>query len=226
MGRADILSALLAKIEDGAVRFGIFLPRGGAVAARRAHNPKVVSSNLTRATKLRRLTPMFGAIAAVLIAACGSTSDQPPNGPYASPRQSPPQVVLSRVCDAQTPANKNADTQFMQILLIRQGTDLGRVSDDLTGAVPGGNFPVDAAAGPPRRHRPQDPGRDVPPLRASQEPHQRRPPRADRRRRCPRQQRRQRGRRHRPAAGTGQIPGAGQPGQQPPSRVSLALASG
>jgi hypothetical protein len=87
---------------------------------------------------------MFGALAVVLIAACGSTSEQAPNGPYASPRQSPPQQVISRVCDAQTPANKNADTQFMQILLIRQGTDLGRVSDDLTGAVPGGNFPVDS----------------------------------------------------------------------------------
>jgi hypothetical protein len=32
----------------------------------------------------------------------------------------------------------------MSILLIREGTQLGRVSDDLSGAVPGGNFPVDA----------------------------------------------------------------------------------
>ncbi|MEA2645431.1 MAG: hypothetical protein QOE92_514, partial [Chloroflexota bacterium] len=36
------------------------------------------------------------------------------------------------------------DTDGLRVLLIRQGTDLGRVSDDLTGAVPGGNFPVDS----------------------------------------------------------------------------------
>ncbi|MDP9325380.1 MAG: hypothetical protein M3O87_02435 [Candidatus Dormibacteraeota bacterium] len=80
----------------------------------------------------------------VAIAACGDTTIKQASGPYASPPQSPPSKVLSRVCNAQTPADKNADTDFMNTLLIREGTQLGRVSADLTGAVPGGNFQVDA----------------------------------------------------------------------------------
>jgi hypothetical protein len=76
--------------------------------------------------------------------ACTPPSIKQNDGPFASPPQSPPSRVLSRVCNAQTTADKTADTEFMTILLIREGTQLGRVSDDLTGAVPGGNFPVDA----------------------------------------------------------------------------------
>jgi hypothetical protein len=80
----------------------------------------------------------------LLLAACGSSSIAGSNPPYASPRSSPPSVVMQRVCNKQTASDKTADTQFIQILLIRQGTDLGRVSDDLTGAVPGGNFATDS----------------------------------------------------------------------------------
>ncbi|MFY9614932.1 MAG: hypothetical protein WAT58_05990 [Candidatus Dormiibacterota bacterium] len=87
---------------------------------------------------------MIGALLLVAMAACGSTTIKQASGPYASPPQSPPAKVLSRVCNAQTPSDKNADTDFMNVLLIREGTQLGRVSDDLTGAVPGGNFQVDA----------------------------------------------------------------------------------
>ena len=145
MGRADIGDTSLAAPPGREPAFAMLRERGGAVAARRAHNPKVVSSNLTRATKLRRqIAPMIGAVLTVVLAACGSTTIAPNNGPYASPPKSPPDRVLSRVCNAQTSADKTADTQFMAILMIRQGTDLGRVGDDLTGAVPGGNFPVDA----------------------------------------------------------------------------------
>ena len=78
-----------------------------------------------------------------MIAACGSSSTIDPNGPYASPRVSPPAQIVGRMC-ASPPVNRQAtDTDGLRILLIRQGTDLGRISDDLTGAVPGGNFPVD-----------------------------------------------------------------------------------
>jgi hypothetical protein len=87
---------------------------------------------------------MVGVALTVVLAACGSTGIKPPSGPYASPPDSPSTIIQKRVCNAQTSADKTADTQFMQILMIRQGTDLGRVNDDLTGAVPGGNFPVDA----------------------------------------------------------------------------------
>ena len=87
---------------------------------------------------------MIGAILTVALAACGSSTIAQDKGPFASPPVSPPARVLNRVCNAQNAADKTADTQFMRILMIRQGTDLGRVSDDLTGAVPGGNFPVDS----------------------------------------------------------------------------------
>jgi hypothetical protein len=87
---------------------------------------------------------MIGALLTVALAACGSSTITQDKGPFASPPVSPPARVLNRVCNAQNAADKTADTQFMRILMIRQGTDLGRVSDDLTGAVPGGNFPVDS----------------------------------------------------------------------------------
>jgi hypothetical protein len=48
------------------------------------------------------------------------------------------------VCDARAKKTDTSDPEFMRIQLIRQGTDLGRISDDLTGAVPGGNFTVDS----------------------------------------------------------------------------------
>ena len=105
----------------------------------------MVRPNLTRATKLRRfLVPMIGALLTVAVAACGSSTITQDKGPFASPPVSPPARVLNRVCNAQNAADKTADTQFMSILMIRQGTDLQRVSDTLTNAVPGGNFPVDA----------------------------------------------------------------------------------
>ncbi|MEA2645378.1 MAG: hypothetical protein QOE92_461, partial [Chloroflexota bacterium] len=88
MGRAD---HRISKLRHPVLRsgFAIFGERGGAVAARRAHNPKVVSSNLTRATNApRRL--LTGAALVALLAACGSTTTIDPSGPYASPRVSPP----------------------------------------------------------------------------------------------------------------------------------------
>ena len=70
--------------------FAIFGSRGGAVAARRAHNPKVVSSNLTRATNSSRtqtgrpqgrlvfvyalaLSHCWGAVSRILARCCGES---------------------------------------------------------------------------------------------------------------------------------------------------------
>jgi hypothetical protein len=78
------------------------------------------------------------------VAACGDTANNNSTSPpYASPPLSPRDSVLARSCEqvkAGKAPNGVADTK---VALIRQGTDLQRISDDLTGAVPGGNFGVD-----------------------------------------------------------------------------------
>jgi hypothetical protein len=78
------------------------------------------------------------------VAACGETANNSSTRPpYASPPMSPRDAVLARSCEqvkAGKAPNGLADTK---VALIRQGTDLQRISDDLTGAVPGGNLAVD-----------------------------------------------------------------------------------
>jgi hypothetical protein len=131
------------------------------VAARRAHNPKVVSSNLTRATNFkpslsysvavsRTAKPhlgfrLFVGVGLCLgLAACGDTaSNSSTNPPYASPGQSPGDAVLSRSCDTVKAGKAPSGLADAKVSLIRQGTDLQRISDDLSGSVPGGNFGVD-----------------------------------------------------------------------------------
>ena len=116
------------------------------MAARRAHNPKVVSSNLTRATNSRFLFGLFAGVALVLgLAACDNpVVDTSVHPPYASPNQSPPAAVASRSCDKVKKGSDTVGIDNAKVELIRQGTDLQRISDDLTGAVPGGNFAVDS----------------------------------------------------------------------------------
>ena len=115
------------------------------MAARRAHNPKVVSSNLTRATKPRLGFGLLAGFAlCVGVAACGGTgNNSSTNPPYASPQMSPGDAVLARSCDKVKAGKAPDGLADVKVSLIRQGTDLQRISDDLTGAVPGGNFGVD-----------------------------------------------------------------------------------
>jgi hypothetical protein len=121
------------------------------VAARRAHNPKVVSSNLTRATKPRlgfdvHLGLYVGGALLLAVAGCGEQAvDTTTNPPYASPALSAPAAVASRSCDTVRAGSSPSGIAAAKVLLIRQGTNLQRVSDTLSGAVPGGNFNVDAA---------------------------------------------------------------------------------
>ena len=116
------------------------------MAARRAHNPKVVSSNLTRANKPRRGFPVLVGVALLLaVTACGDKAvDTSTNPPYASPGLSAPAAVASRSCDKVKDGTAPSGIAAAKIMLIRQGTDLQRVSDTVSAAVPGGNFVVDA----------------------------------------------------------------------------------
>jgi hypothetical protein len=77
------------------------------------------------------------------LAACGDTVDTSTNPPYASPRVSSGDAVIARSCEAVKAGKVPNGLANLQVSLVRQGTDLQRISDDLTGAVPGGNFGVD-----------------------------------------------------------------------------------
>lgn len=78
----------------------------------------------------------------LLFVGCEANSSQP-NGPYASPGPSAPQAVVQRGC-ANLTAPPSPDISFARDLLIRQGTLLQRVADDVSGAVPGGDLKGDA----------------------------------------------------------------------------------
>ena len=137
-------STEITGVPAGKASFAIFGSRGGAVAARRAHNPKVVSSNLTRATKARLgFSLLAGFALCVGVAACGTANNSSTNPPYASPQISPGDAVLAHSCDKVKAGKAPDGLADVKVSLIRQGTDLQRISDDLTGAVPGGNFGVD-----------------------------------------------------------------------------------
>ena len=79
----------------------------------------------------------------LLLAACGDTFGAP-SGPFASPQPRAPQDVAARGCGAgSTPGA--GDVELVRTAAIRQGTELQRVADDLSGAVPGGNLRTDTA---------------------------------------------------------------------------------
>ena len=50
--------------------FAVEIPRGGAVVARWAHNPKVVSSSLAPATKISRAGMQYTAFLTVFLFVC------------------------------------------------------------------------------------------------------------------------------------------------------------
>ena len=76
------------------------------------------------------------------LAACGSTSVLAPNGPYFSPSPAPEVQVILRSCK-EVDGLAKGDITYMKTQVVRQGTLLQRVGDDLTGAVPGGNVAND-----------------------------------------------------------------------------------
>src|SRR5258708_20666088 len=77
------------------------------------------------------------------LAACGDTVNTSTNPPYASPPVSAGDAVIARGCEAVKAGKVPSGLATLSVALVRQGTDLQRISDDLTGAVPGGNFGVD-----------------------------------------------------------------------------------
>ncbi|MHB8509605.1 MAG: hypothetical protein ACYDGR_13320 [Candidatus Dormibacteria bacterium] len=82
-------------------------------------------------------------IATLWLSGCGQQVFRNPVGPYNRPSPSPQVIVATRGCgNGETPA-PDALT-FPRTQMIRQGTDLDRVADDLSGAVPGGNLAADS----------------------------------------------------------------------------------
>lgn len=93
------------------------------------------------------------AVLALLVAACANPSAKDPQGPYASPTPAPAQQVINRGCaNAAHEGPEATDVSFMKSALLRQEADLQRISDDLTGAVPGGNLATDTALAQANAH--------------------------------------------------------------------------
>ena len=104
------------------------------------------SVNLARAANSNRCLPgLTLAIMVTILAACGESQvNGSTNPPYASPEQSGPAAIASRGCEKVKSGQAPNGTATVKIQLIKPGTDLQRVSDDLAGKVPGGNIAVDA----------------------------------------------------------------------------------
>ena len=88
---------------------------------------------------------------ALLVGACGS-SVASPSGPYASPKPSGAQAVIARGCADSREGPEATDVAFVQDALPRQQADLQRVSDDISGAVPGGNLQTDTGLAATNAH--------------------------------------------------------------------------
>jgi hypothetical protein len=79
------------------------------------------------------------------LAACVNPLPGGPSGPYASPTPAPAQRVILRGCNNASHEGPEAtDVGFVTSSLLRQESDLQRVADDISGAVPGGDPPNDA----------------------------------------------------------------------------------
>jgi hypothetical protein len=79
------------------------------------------------------------------IAGCADKAvDTTTNPPYASPALSPPAAIASQSCDRVKAGSSPSGIEAAKVLIIRQGANLQRVSDTLSGAIPGGDFKVDA----------------------------------------------------------------------------------
>jgi hypothetical protein len=78
---------------------------------------------------------------AVLLAACDS-DQKGVVGPGATPQPTAPVQVVLNGCK-QVKGLEKGDITFMKSQIVRQQTDLQRVDDDITGAVPGGDLTGD-----------------------------------------------------------------------------------
>jgi hypothetical protein len=86
-----------------------------------------------------------GLLALAFFAGCAENVTSDPRGPYASPNQSPAQAVIAQGCASSAlPGQLSTDVEFVRTALVRQEAILQRVSEDITGAVPGGEFTKDA----------------------------------------------------------------------------------
>ncbi len=110
-----------------------------------ARNPEAGNSNPTHATNPRLgFGLLCGFALCIGLAACGDTSGNvSTNPPYASPQAGPVDSVLARSCQKVKAGKAPNGLADVKVALIRQGTDLQRIRDDLSGAVPGGDFGVD-----------------------------------------------------------------------------------
>jgi len=102
--------------------------------------------------EIRRRKYVSGALGRFLVlvlalaglAACGQQVIRAPTGPQAAPSPDPATAVMHRACSTAPKSDIQArDVTFMQSAMLRQGAQLQRVADDLSGAVPGGNLSVD-----------------------------------------------------------------------------------
>jgi hypothetical protein len=85
------------------------------------------------------------AILVIGLAACGDTPIKSSvNGPYASPEPAVASQIATRSCAKVKSGNAPSGIDTAKVELVTPGTDLQRVSDDLAGAVPGGNVAVDS----------------------------------------------------------------------------------
>src|SRR5258708_9826338 len=86
------------------------------------------------------------------LAACGDTVNTSTNPPYASPPVSAGDAVIARGCEAVKAGKVPSGLATLSVALVRHGTDLQRVSDDLTRPVPAGTFGLDAQPVVPNAH--------------------------------------------------------------------------
>ncbi|GAC1580099.1 MAG: hypothetical protein NVS3B24_14750 [Candidatus Dormibacteria bacterium] len=94
----------------------------------------------------RRRRARSGALLAVAVAltACGPAAIKAPTGPGASATPDAATAVMRRACSTVPRSDAQArDVTFIQSSLLRQESQLQRVADDLSGAVPGGNLGTD-----------------------------------------------------------------------------------
>jgi hypothetical protein len=87
---------------------------------------------------------MSGALLGGIAGCADKAVDTTTNPPFASPALSPPAAIASRSCEAVKAGSAASGIEAAKVLIIRQGANLQRVGDTLSGSVPGGDFKVDA----------------------------------------------------------------------------------
>jgi hypothetical protein len=91
-----------------------------------------------------RQSLLLGVLTGLMLTACGDSQPGAVVGPGASPEPPAAMRVLQRTCKEAGANVDKAAIEFARTSMIRQGTDLQRVADDIKGTVPGGNLAEDA----------------------------------------------------------------------------------